>query len=251
MIRTTLMLSLICSCLSLGATTAFAQDGDTPGARPEQDGQRGRRGRRGGFGNTDQLKEQLGLSDEQIEKFNGMREEMRNKMRELREGGGGFDRSMFQEMREKMTAKVKEILTPEQLEKYNKLQEGRRGRMGQRGQGAEGRGRRGGRNNPAMVRENAVKALGLEGDAAAVVLPVLDSVLTAQNEAREALRTLRESMREKASGDVTSDELTTLLKSFRDTREESKAKVQKAQTELRELLTLHQEFQLVALGILE
>lgn len=219
----------------------------TPEARPER--REGRRGRRGGRGAA-QMQEQLGLSDEQVQKMDSIRGEMRDAFRKMREEGGGFDRSAMTEMREKMTSKMKEILTPEQQKKFDEMRSQQQERFGRRGRGrGEGRGRRG--NDPARLRAEAVKALNLGEEASAVVLPVLDKIIAAQTESREGLRAQRTALQEKAVGDVTSDELTTQLAAFRKARKDARAKVDAARTELQELLTLQQEAKLVALGLLE
>ena len=70
------------------------------------------------------LAEQLNLSDEQKEKIKPILQEERKKVRELRDNKdlSRQDRvAKLKEIREDVRAKVKPILTPEQLEKWNKL----------------------------------------------------------------------------------------------------------------------------------
>ena len=70
------------------------------------------------------LAEQLKLSDEQKEKIKPILQEERKKVRELRDNKdlSRQDRvAKLKEIRDDIRAKVKPILTPEQLEKWNKL----------------------------------------------------------------------------------------------------------------------------------
>ena len=92
--------------------------------------------------NVEALREQLGLTDEQVEKlkpiFAAQREEMAAKRKEL---GQDADRAKVREamqaIREKYKAQIEAVLTPEQKEKLAKLRE--RGPGGPGGQGGEGR----------------------------------------------------------------------------------------------------------------
>lgn len=78
-------------------------------------------------GRGDRLKslaDQLKLSDEQKEKIKPILQDERKKVRELRENKdlSRQDRvAKLKEIREDIRAKVKPILTPEQLEQWNKL----------------------------------------------------------------------------------------------------------------------------------
>ena len=78
--------------------------------------------------------EQLKLTDEQKEKLKPIFQEERKKVRELRDNKdlSRQDRvAKLKEIREDVTSKIKPILTPEQLEKWNKLRSERPGRRGQ------------------------------------------------------------------------------------------------------------------------
>jgi periplasmic protein CpxP/Spy len=115
--------------------------GDKPaGERPEG----GRRGAGGRFGGTPEervarMKEQLGLTDEQVTKIKAIYEKGAESTKALREKGfQNLSEEERTKMRESMQAQQKEVgdvLTPEQKKK---LEESR-----QRGPGGEGR-RRGG-----------------------------------------------------------------------------------------------------------
>jgi Spy/CpxP family protein refolding chaperone len=207
---------------------------------------------------TEKLKEQLGLSDEQVEKMNALNEANRAEMSEMREKmrSGEFDfsnmRELMTERREAQTKKINELLTPEQQEKFKKAQEERRSRWGQRGRGGRdggSRGRRGGRDRGARVKENALKALGLDDEVAAVVTPLLDAVLKGRETDRDAQRTRREAFMKKLEG---ADEatVTTLLTEYRAENSKAEEARKKTAEDLREVLTLTQEAKLVGLGVL-
>jgi periplasmic protein CpxP/Spy len=92
---------------------------------------------------TAQLKEAVGLDNEQEKKAHEIYLETGKRMSAMREEmqGGGFEgmREKMQEMRAEQDKKLKEVLTEAQWKKYEKFQEERRTRMGQ------GQGRPGGR----------------------------------------------------------------------------------------------------------
>lgn len=95
--------------------------------------------------------EKLGLNEDQKAKVQKLNEELREKMSKLRDEAGGDRQAMGEKMRalmEERTAKLKEILTPEQQQKLQAMMaeqrggEGRPGRPGgERGPGGEGRPR--------------------------------------------------------------------------------------------------------------
>jgi Spy/CpxP family protein refolding chaperone len=101
--------------LLLCGTAAFAQD-----AAPQAK-------KRGGAPTIEQLTTELKLTDEQKPKVEAALKEFQTKSRELR-----TDTSLSQEdrrtkttaLRDDLNKKMKEILTPEQLEKYQALRPG-------------------------------------------------------------------------------------------------------------------------------
>lgn len=123
----------------LAAMPAQAQDQ----AQAEKPRQERRQGGPGGM-NITMLKEQLGLSDEQVEKLKpilaAQAEEISAKRQEL---GQDADRAKVREamqaIREKYTAQIDAVLTPEQKEKLAKLRE-RGANRRQGGQGGPGAG---------------------------------------------------------------------------------------------------------------
>lgn len=98
---------------------------------------------------ADQVKEAAKLNDEQYKKvydlFLKQAQETQAKMKEAQEKGERpqFNREDMQKQQEATEAALKEILTPEQFEAYQKAQQERRQRFGQGGPG----GGRGPRNN--------------------------------------------------------------------------------------------------------
>jgi Spy/CpxP family protein refolding chaperone len=135
----TLIWSLALAGGLLAAMPAQAQD-QAQGERPRQER---RQGGPGGM-NVEALKEQLGLTDEQVEKLKpilaAQREEITAKRKELGEDADRAKvREAMQAVREKYTAQIDAILTAEQKEKMAKLRERGAGRR-QGGPGAPGAG---------------------------------------------------------------------------------------------------------------
>ena len=96
-----------------------AADNDTkPADKPQAPGRAARIDR------LKQVSEELKLTDEQKEKVKPVLQEQAKKVRELRDNKdlSRQDRvAKLKEIREGVDTKVKAILTPEQLEKWNKL----------------------------------------------------------------------------------------------------------------------------------
>jgi len=139
-----MVLLALAASMSLGG---WAQEAE----KPKQDGpaaERGERSRRGegrGQGQRGdrlaQLSEALKLTDEQKGKLKPVLKAQQAKSRELRQDSAltaEERRNKSRAVRQEFTAKIKEILTKEQQEKFDKLQEqgpGRRQRQGGDGQG--------------------------------------------------------------------------------------------------------------------
>lgn len=238
-----------------------------PGGGPGGgDGERRReRGGRGGMGlPVERMTEELGLTPEQVTQLETLNQEMRDKgrtmMREMFQGGGGDPTAMRDRMKalfEESFTKLDTFLTPEQKEKVKGLRtelEERMQRGGMRGERG-GRGERegfGGRGNARVrLKEEAIKALALTEEEAAVVTPLLDTCL----ETRELLMTEGETRRQaflqKARETTEPEALGKLLEEFRASREADKGTVKATMDQLREVLTVEQEAKLVGLGILD
>ncbi len=274
-VRTALLPSALTFLLATGGV-ALAQDtpqGDTPQAdepqtdRPDGDREgtqerRERRGQRrggfggfGGMGNLDRLKEQLGLTDEQVKQFEAVQAQMREQMQKVREQmrDGTFDRDSMREQfraaRELIETKMDEILTPEQREKMREM----RGAFGrQRGERGERGGRRGGREALGRrLRDEAVKALALSEEEQAVVLPLLDSVLETRRLQLEEQERRRQALLEQVRQTTDGDALQKLLTEYRASKQADEVQLAQAQTQLREVLTVEQEAKLVGLNVLQ
>ena len=112
---------------------------------------------------ADQVKEAAKTTDEQYKKvydlFLKQAQETQAKMKEAQEKGERqqFDREAMQKQQEATNAALKEILTAEQYEAYEKAQQERRQRFGQgggRGQGGRGQGGRPGGQGGNRSQEN-------------------------------------------------------------------------------------------------
>jgi Spy/CpxP family protein refolding chaperone len=123
------------------APMARAQDNKSPDSKPKTDAPQRPRG-----GNQkerlNKMAEDLGLNADQKDKFQAAMKEQADKRSELQKDTALSQedrRTKMGEIRKNTTAKVKEILTPEQFEKWQKLNQA----GGQRGGGQRGGGRRG------------------------------------------------------------------------------------------------------------
>lgn len=278
--------SLLCFALTLPlgfVAPAFAQDDPAPQQDgegmdnpnpPGQDGgpRRGPGGQggqgRGGRGMgrmglpLDQMKEQLGLSPEQVTQLEAVQADLRKQFEGVREKmqNGEFDpgqmREMFQKGRTEMEEKLKGILTPEQFQKYEATRQemmGRGRRGGRGGEGGEGRGGRGrgGEQLGARLREEAVKSLALSEEESAVVLPRLDTVLETRKLVLEEQNRRRDEFLKKVKETTDGSELAKLLADFRAAKGNDGESLKAAQSQLTEVLTVEQEAKLVALNILD
>ncbi len=92
----------------------------------------------------EEMDETLDLSDDQEKQIREIMEENFENMAAMREdmqnSGGGFEgmREQMQKVREEQDNKMKEVLSDEQWEKYQVMQEERRSRRGQGGPGGQG-----------------------------------------------------------------------------------------------------------------
>ena len=114
-------LSLI-AALALGgllafSTIAMAADADTKAAR------KAGKNRFSVEQRLEKMSTDLKLTDEQKPKVKTVLEETSKSMQGLREVPQDERRAKMQSIREKEVTKLKEILTPDQMEKYKKVQE--------------------------------------------------------------------------------------------------------------------------------
>lgn len=245
-------LALIGSLLFV--SPAVAQDPTPPGPGGQEEG-----GRRRAFAGRgpglpiEQLTDQLGLTPEQVAEAQKIAEEMRAKMREAFESGDRQGmRERMRAMFEESFARLEETLTPEQKDKFKAFREQmeqRRVQFGRgRGEGGEGRGRERGRER---LREEALSALDLQGEDAAVITPLLDAVLQGRDVGRADAETRRRELQQKVAETTDPEAIGKLLAEFRAAREAARAAALQSQEQLREVLTVEQEAKLVALGVLE
>ena len=88
----------------------------------------------------DKMSEELKLTDEQKEKVKEAFRAQFEKMRGLRDASPEERREKGKAMMDEQDKKMKEILKPDQYEKWQKMQGELRGKMQQRGQGRRGGG---------------------------------------------------------------------------------------------------------------
>ena len=246
---------------------------------------RGGRSREGGrrFGPgqiMERLRDQLELSPEQEGKlqaiFDGAQEEMRSVFAKAREGG--FQNMDWGKLRETMTEywgklsdKVRVELSDAQKPKYDEMVKEMQNNPWMRG--FEGRGNREGRNDssrgdrerrerprrdrdPAELakrrHERAMTALALSDEEGAVLSPLIQRILELQttgrqtvNQSREALSGLFE------SGDADEESVKKAMQAMRSARTTLEQQLEQAREELRGLLTISQEGQMLEQGILD
>lgn len=234
-------------------------------------GGRGGFGGFGGFGGNpmEQMKTELGLSDEQVGKIqpivDGFTEGIRERFNEFRQNGfQGVDwRAEMTKMREQveeLSGKVREHLTDEQKTKYDELFEQRMSMFrrftggGNRG-GTPTPGGRGGRfggSTEDRVRR-AVEALKIDNeDERAAIAALVTKVLEARSALRDQERSAREKLGEVRSDDKLSDDaVKSSLGEVRGEREKLEGELSAARKALTEVLTHRQELELVLQGILE
>lgn len=218
-------------------------------------GGRGGRNFLGGFG-IDQLKEELSLNEEQTAKIKDIvdkfREDAQKKMDELRERGfRGFN--WQEEVTKALTDlgnKIKEHLTPDQKEKFDKIVE-ERTRFMRPGGGGE-RPNRFVQRPPIEERtKQAMDALKIaDGPERAAVQELVTKVLRAKDEAEDYDREYREKVRDLARGELGEEALEEKLREFRDERKKREKALSAAQRDLNENVTFRQEVLLIEHGLL-
>ncbi len=126
--------------LVASATPAIAQDAaGKPATTPPAGGPGGAPGARGE--RMQKVMDDLNLTDEQKQKLQTIRQEQGPKMREIWQNNDltpEQKREKMKPLQEAMNTKVKEILTPEQFEKWQKIQQNVAPRGGRGPGGAAG-----------------------------------------------------------------------------------------------------------------
>lgn len=228
-------------------------------------GSQDRGGRRGGGGNwmerfmgpqIDQLKDSLGLTEEQSETINevlsGFRKSAEERFAELRENGfEGLDwRAEMQKFRtrlDELNGKVREHLTPEQQEKYEALLQNRTG-GGRRDSGERGSGRR----SPGQRLDRIIEEMEIEGEEEkAVITEIVKESMDAERALGEYMRTMRGQVRELAEGDLGEEAIDSKLQELRSKRRALEKSLSTLRKELAEIVTYRQEAVLVRHGVLK
>lgn len=145
-LKKTLTLAALVAASLFAGNTLQAQDApkDKPAGEQPAPGPGGPGMRRPPI-SPDAIAKQLDLTDDQKTKLKPVIEEMQKKVTEMRKDTGLAPedrRAKMKEIRDGMTAKMKEILTPEQLAKWEKMGAG---------------GRRPGAGAPPPAADNAPK----------------------------------------------------------------------------------------------
>lgn len=130
-------LSILFAMLALFSTT-FAQQGQFGGRGGGDPYERADR-------QTERMKTELGLNEEQTAKVSEINIAAAEKMMEARQNADGDRESMRESMmaiRQETTASLKEVLTEEQWTKFETLrQQARQGRQGRQGRAGQGKGK--------------------------------------------------------------------------------------------------------------
>lgn len=128
--KTMMIAALIAGSVFAADVAVRAQDStNTPPAGARPPGAPGARGRM----NLDYIATQLALTDDQKTKAKPVLEEMQKKMRDLRQDTSlaqADRRAKIKEIRDTATTKLKEIFTPEQFDKWQKIGQGGPRRQG-------------------------------------------------------------------------------------------------------------------------
>jgi Spy/CpxP family protein refolding chaperone len=201
---------------------------------------------------TDELKTQLGLTDEQVSKINAIRdaarEEGRNFFRNRPEGGD--PRQAFEEFqqksRESTTQKIREVLTDEQKPKFD---EAIKNYQGQQEREREDRARTRAEERLNRVMEDLKFANATEADAVKpLVQKVLDLVQKLEAFQREGRTKLDTASRNK---ELSEEAVGDTLKAIRDGVKEIEKELSAARKELLDVVNNRQELELIRHGALK
>ncbi len=203
---------LLLSTLVLGLVVAPAWAG--------QDKPQG--GRREGAGQGPNLKERLGLTDEQAEKVMPIMQDFREKRQALREKSGGQPteemREEFRKLREDRDAKLKEILTADQFARFQEMMSQYGGRQGRQGGPSSGERQGPPAGNPPGERHEAQP--GGQQDRATMMKEKLGLTDEQAEKVQAVMQEFHEkahALREKAGGQPSPDEMRE-LREERDTK---------------------------------
>lgn len=259
--------SILIPCVAVLALSqpAWAQDSDpemmpegssktepkaAPKTEPKAEPAPKKRGKQAGRRGLKEMRERigkLGLSPDQMKSFGQLFQDLRKAAREARDSG---NRQGIRQARQKFEKSVRELLTPEQLEKWQGMRPETQGARG-RGRGKRRPGQRGmGAASTEEKLQEIKKILVLSPTQESVVMPqvktVLEKLKTHEDKLKSARRNLLEALRE----GMTAEQLEARMGKFRKGRDESEAAIKSAQEELAKGLDKEQKAKLVALGVL-
>ncbi len=229
-----------------------------------EDGGRGRSGssgqggsggssRGGWYPSTDELKTQLGLSEEQVTKINEVRDGVREEMRNFFQNRGGRPpgqdiQAAMEKIRADATAKMREVLTDEQKPKFDEALKAYQAQPQAPSDG--GRGRGGSGSEDRVNRAMEVLKISDAAEAKAVrsvvkkVVDAMEKLDAAQREARTAFE--ETSRNSDLSDEAVGDKLTEVRKNLKDLEKELAV----ARQALAEIVTNRQELELLRRGVL-
>ena len=230
----------------------------------------GRRRGWGGGGNwmerfmgpqIDQLKETLGLSEEQSDSIGSIlgdfRKAAEDRFAELREQGfQGMDwreeMTKFRQQMDELNTKVRSHLTPEQTEKYEEMLQNRSG-FGGFGGGRRDSGERSSRrNSPEQRLERIVSEMEIEDEEErAAISEIVKETMDADRTLSEYLRKMRQDVREVVESDLGEEAIDSRLQEMRTTRRTHEKTLSTLRKELAEIVTYRQEAVLVRHGVLK
>jgi hypothetical protein len=125
--RSLLMTAVMAASIFAGGSLAQAQDTNTPTPPPPPGAPGG--GMRAGRPNFDMIAKQLELTEDQKPKVKPIIEDMQKQTADVRADSSiapPDKRTKYKEIRDATTAKLKDILTPDQLAKWEKMGPGNR-----------------------------------------------------------------------------------------------------------------------------
>ncbi|MDP7035603.1 MAG: hypothetical protein QF752_14040 [Planctomycetota bacterium] len=231
------------------------------------------------------LRQELDLTQDQETKmeaiFEKASEEMRTMFSRAREGGfQNMDWGKMQESMRKywseLSDEVRKHLNESQIERYDEMvkemennpwmrgfrgrsqQSESTGRQGNDRSGREGReGREGRRERDASGQAErryarALESLNLDDEEAAIVGPMVRAIVDLQTTGRKSVQTVRQQLESLLEGKSADEaQLQGAIDALRQVRTQHESKLSQAREELRSLLTLPQEGQMLGQGILD
>ncbi len=210
-----------------------------------------------GFGgqampSTDELKQQLNLTEEQVTKIDALRDEIRQEMRDFFQSGPQRDeiQKKMEEIRDGAIKRTREVLTDEQKPKFDEIVK----TFQQGGDGPRPPGFGRGPQRPSVDERlrRLMEALKIEkADEAAAIRDAAKKVIEAQYALEDYDREVRTKVDELAKkAEITEDEVKTKLEELRTARKDKDKAVKDAQKGLAEIITYKQELEFIKQGIL-